>query len=565
MAYRRLGDILVDAGLLSEEQVNSALASSKTSDLRLGEYLVKNGVLTEMQIIDALSIQLGMDFIDLSKISIDPSLTQVLPKNIAKAHSIVPVRKQSDTLYIAMSDPLNFRAVEEAKSASRCRVVPMISTREGVERAIASLYGNEGVNKAITELQSNLVSIGAIQDEIHLEDGEDEETQAPTIRLIDSIIERAVVERASDIHFEPNADSVNVRMRIDGMLRHMFTVPKNLQSSVTSRIKVMSNMDIAERRIPQDGRANVRAKGKEVDLRVSTLPTNYGEKIVIRLLEKSSDLINPKSIGLTDSHLAQFEDLIKNTSGVILVAGPTGSGKSTTIYAMISSLNSEAVNIVTLEDPIEYDIDGVNQVQINEKVNMTFASALRSVLRQDPDIISVGEIRDGETAEIAMSAAITGHLVLSTIHTNNAIATLDRLQDIGVEAYLTSSALKGIIAQRLVRTICPNCREAYTPSAEELEYMHIDSANAKDVQFYHGKGCPECMNTGYYGRHAIFEILTIDKSIKDLIRKGATVTEFAEAARAHGFKSMFDDCRRLVLDGVTTVEESSRVLHTTDD
>ncbi|MGI6072140.1 MAG: GspE/PulE family protein [Lachnospiraceae bacterium] len=565
MAYKRLGDILTDAGVLSEEELDKALALGSEQKKRLGEVLIDNKIITERQLIDVLKYQLGVDFIDLSKVDIPIQMAQLLPKNIARRHKVVPVKVVGDTIYVAMSDPLNFVAIEEVKSATKKRVVPMIAMKSATDRAINVLYGNENVNRAIDEMQKsmNIDGVQPIGDLV--ESGEIDEQAAPGIRLVNSIIERGAQENASDIHMEPRENGFVVRMRIDGVLHEILTVPQNLQSSVISRIKIMGEMDIAERRIPQDGRSFIRVKGKDIDLRISTLPTKYGEKVVIRFLEKSSSLLTGAGIGLTGKLLDNYNGLIANANGVILIAGPTGSGKTTTMYTMVSDLNREEVNLVTLEDPIEYNIDGVNQVQINEKVGMTFANGLRAILRQDPDIIAVGEIRDGETAEIAMRAAITGHLVLSTIHTNSAIATLDRLLDIGVEPYLIASALKGVIAQRLVRKICPNCKESYTPDEDELISMGFDPDKSKDIRFYRGKGCPECLNIGYRGRTAVFEMLVLNSEIKQKFRENAPHYELEEAVyRSPGFETMSKNCLRLVLEGTTTASEAKRILHTTD-
>jgi type IV pilus assembly protein PilB len=565
MAYKRLGEILTDAGVISDEQLGKALALGREQEKRLGEVLIDNKIITERQLIEVLKYQLGVDFIDLSKVDIPVQMAQLLPKNIARKHEIVPVRVVGDTIYVAMSDPLNFMGIEEVKSATKKRVIPMIATKSATNRAIHVLYGNENVSRAIAEMQKsmNLDALEPFGDLV--ESGEIDEQAAPGIRLVNSIIERGAQENASDIHMEPRENGFVIRMRIDGVLHEILTVPQNLQSSVISRIKIMGEMDIAERRIPQDGRSNIRVKGRDIDLRISTLPTKYGEKVVIRFLEKSASLLTSDGIGLTGKLLDSYNELIANANGVILIAGPTGSGKSTTMYTMVNDLNREEVNLVTLEDPIEYDIDGVNQVQINEKVGMTFAFGLRAILRQDPDIIAVGEIRDGETAEIAMRAAITGHLVLSTIHTNSAIATLDRLLDIGVEPYLIASALKGVIAQRLLRKICPNCKESYTPDEDELVSMGLDPDKSKDVKFYRGKGCPDCLNTGYRGRTAAFEMLVLNSEIKQKIRENAPHHELEEAVyRSPNFETMSQNCLRLVLEGTTTASEAKRILYTTD-
>ena len=384
---------------------------------------------------------------------------------------------------------------------------------------------------------------------------------APTVRLVNSIIERGVTERASDIHMEPRAADMVVRMRIDGVLRRILTVPRDLMGSVISRIKVMSNLDLTERRAPQDGRANVRVKGVEIDLRVSTLPTIYGEKVTIRILNKSAQLLKASALGLMGEDLEKFNLLMNNSDGMVIIVGPTGSGKSSTMYTMVGALNTEEVNLVTLEDPVEYDIDGVNQVQINDKVGMTFAGGLRSILRQDPDIIAVGEIRDGETAEIALRAAITGHLVLSTLHTNSAISLLDRLLDIGCEPYLIAEALKGVISQRLVRRICPDCRQEYIADEEELERMGLP-VDSKDVKIYKGKGCPNCYHTGYRGRIAVFEILIMSRKTKRMVAENAPRAELMEEFVREGhYRSLKDGARDLVLNGITTVAEMTRILN----
>lgn len=562
MAYKRLGDLLVSVGLITNEQLGEALKISKNQGKRLGTVLIETGVITELQLIDVLKIQLGVEFVDLAKMDIPLSLANMVPKNIARKYTVVPVRAVGGELYLAMVDPLNFVAIEEVKSVTKKRVIPMIATASATERAIAALYGAEGVSRAIDELQRDLVNdenavTKAATTPLDLEEGQ----SAPTIRLVNSIIERAVSENASDIHLEPCEGGMIVRMRVDGVLHQILTVPKNLQASITSRIKIMGAIDIAERRIPQDGRANVRVRQKDVDLRISTLPTIYGEKIVVRLLMKSEQLLTSAGIGLVGENLEKYQDLIRNSNGVILIVGPTGSGKSSSMYTMIQDLNRDEVNLVTLEDPVEYNLDRINQVQINEKVGMSFASGLRAILRQDPDIIAVGEIRDGETAEIAMRAAITGHLVLSTLHTSDAVSTLDRLVDIGIEPYLIASALKGIISQRLVRKICPHCREAYKPTEDELDLLELP---AGDYTFYRGKGCSECMETGYRGRTATFEILTMTTEIKRKFRDRVPQNQLMEAVERSGFKSMLVDCRKLVLAGVTTSEEASRILHTTD-
>lgn len=567
MAYKRLGDLLIAAGEITPEELDMGLQRQKETKERLGAALISAGIITEAELIEALRLQLGIEYIDLSKTTIPISMAQVVPKNIAKQFQVVPVRMERDELYLAMSDPMNFYAIEEVKKAVRKKIVPMIATAEGVEHAILVLYGNEGAARAIE----------AMKREAPTEEDNGEEAQftgnilndnindAPTIRLVNSIIERAILERASDIHIEPKEKELQVRMRIDGVLRKILTIPKNLQNSVISRLKIMSGMDIAERRVPQDGRFNVKNKKREFDLRVNSLPTVYGEKIVARLLDKRAGYLTPDSIGLMGDNLKKYQRAIHCTSGVILIAGPTGSGKSSTMNTMISQLNTEEVNVVTLEDPVEYNIDGVNQVQINEKTGMDFANGLRAILRQDPDIIAVGEIRDGETAQISMRAAITGHVVLSTIHTNDAVGTIERLEDIGVEPYLIATALRAVISQRLVRRICPKCKKSYEATDEEVRRLGL-STEHKHI-FYRGEGCADCFNTGYRGRIGVFEILEITPEIRPLISQqaGRPVIE-QELASAHSeFKTLRENAIQLVEEGITTTEEVQRVIYETGD
>ncbi len=564
MAYMRLGDLLLASGLILPEQLERALELQKENKERLGDVLVQSGIITEQQLIDALRIQLGVEFVDLTAVSIPVELAKYVPRSLAKKYCIVPVKLVRDTLYLAMSDPLDFIAQEEVKAASRKRVIPMIATRRATEQAISRLYGNEGTARVIEEMKReagvatpDIVPVQLAGQESDGSDG------APTIRFVNSLIECAFAERASDIHLEPQEGEMVVRMRIDGLLRRMLTVPTNLQNTVISRLKIMGGMDISERKVPQDGHAMLRVKGSSVDLRVSSMPTVYGEKIVLRLLNKSSELLSRDAIGLEGDDLAYYTALLKNTGGVILLVGPTGSGKSTTLCVMLRDLAREEVNIVTLEDPVEYYIPDISQCQINEKTGMTFASGLRSILRQDPDIIAVGEIRDGETASIAMRAAITGHLVLSTLHTNDAPSAVDRLRDIGVEPWLISAALRGVVSQRLVRRICPHCKRPYHPASDELALFGMD--DAPELVFYKGEGCPECRHTGYTGRRAVFEILMLNAPLRRLINRGASVDELAAEARKHGFATMRERCRDLVLRGETTAEEAARTISSTMD
>lgn len=561
MAHKRLGDVLIDASLISQEQLEHALSLQKKTKRRLGEVLVDGGVITEEELIEALQTQLGIDFIDLSQVDFDPELVHVISKNVARTYTVVPVKTTPDEVYLAMADPLNFVAIEAVKAATRKRVIPMVATREAILRTIARLYGGEGAARAIEEMKRDIrkssddmqvFSTSTLGDDADVE-------SAPTVRLVNNIIERAATERASDIHLEPREEDLHVRMRIDGLLRTVLNVPKELQRSIISRLKVMGNMNTSEHRIPQDGRANVRIKKQDIDLRINTLPTIHGEKAVIRLLNKDENLLKAEGIGLAGDDLEKYRKLIHANSGMVLIVGPTNSGKSSTMHTMIRELNTDSVNLVTLEDPVEYNIDGVSQVQINERVGMTFASALRSVLRQDPDIIAIGEIRDGETAQIATRAAITGHMVLSTVHTYDAISTIDRLIDIGVEPYLIASGVRGIISQRLVRRICTNCRQAYAPDPEEYEILAMPSDSTE--QFYRGAGCPTCFNTGYRGRTGVFEILLLDRGVRACIAADVSREVLQQTIEQNSsFRTMRESCRQLVLDGITTIEEAQKTI-----
>lgn len=559
MKYIRLGDLLVKSGTITQAQLDEALRLQENSEERLGTVLQKQGFITEKQLIDTLMSQLGVEFIDLNGCNIPSEMAQVLPKNIAKKHGVVPVRVTRSDVYLAMADPLNFVAIEEVRSVTRRRVIPLIATAAAVDRAVQNLYSNQGAMRAIEDMQRDLLQYGADTSSIvpTMAVDEDEADAAPAIRLVNSIIERACTEGASDIHMEPGEDSMTIRMRIDGALRPIIPVPRELQNSVISRMKIMARMDIAQKLVPQDGRANVTVRQETLDLRISTLPTIYGEKVVIRLLRKTPELATLEGIGLEGENLERFCNLVDRAAeGVILMVGPTGAGKTSTLYAIIDRLKSEEVNLVSLEDPVEYHIDGICQVQINEKTGLTFANVLRSVLRQDPDIIAVGEIRDGETAEIAMRAAMTGHLVLSTVHTNNALSSVDRLLDIGVESYLIAGAVKGIVSQRLVRRLCPYCKKPYAPSAEELAALGMEPG---DYTFYRGEGCSECFGTGYRGRTGAFEILEITPDMRRAIH-ARSLRDLENAMEKANFHPIMENCRRLILNGVTSVEEVYRVL-----
>ena len=564
MLEKRLGEMLVAASYITENQLKMAQElQSRNPDQKLEDILIENGFTTQERVYRVKASQMDCEFIDLNKAELSRDMARLISKAVAKKYNVIPVQGDAKVMYLAMSDPMNFVATNAIQMLVKRKIIPMLATPEAITRAITNLYGSESAERALKELQGAEVDgVDEVQMiTANIIDNDDEEA-APTVRLVNSFLEYAVHQNVSDIHMEPRESAMFIRMRIDGVLRHVFTVPRATQSAVIARIKVMGNMNIAEHKIPLDGRSNVRVGNVDVDLRISTLPTVYGEKVVIRLLRKSSDLLNTKGIGLTGKNLDKFNTLLENSNGVILIVGPTGSGKSSSMYTMIGKLNTEQVNLVTLEDPVEYNFDGVNQVQINEKTGMTFASGLRSILRQDPDIIAVGEIRDGETADIAMRAAITGHLVLSTLHTNDAPSTLDRLLDMGVESFLISTALKGIISQRLVRRICPNCREAYEPTDEEQKMIRLPVTRGRT--FYRGKGCPMCFGTGYRGRTAVFEILVINAAIRHAVADNVPHSQLMELIHQSDFEPLINDCVRLVLDGTTTVQEAFRTVNSTD-
>mgnify|MGYP002576329578 FL=1 len=554
MKNKRLGEMLVDAHILSQDKVEEAVKLQANSGKRLGAVLLENGYITETQLIDVLKIQLGIDFIDVNKETIDPSMASIVPKSIAEQYHVVPIKLEKDKLILAMEDPLNLRALEAVKQITKYKVTPYIAYASAVERAILVLYENEGASIAIEQMKQERGIDATFEEVAKQSDVASKSSAAPTVKLVNSILERSLAEGASDIHIEPRENDMVVRIRVDGRLNQMLTIPKGLQDAVISRFKIMSEMNITEHRIPQDGRAQMTSSdGNVVDLHLSSLPTIYGEKIVIRILTRDKNSLTRTGIGITEKDNERFSRILKNSSGLIMIVGPTGSGKTSTLYTMIEELKSETVNMISLEDPVEFQIEGVTQVAINEKIGLTFASALRSCLRQDPDIISIGEIRDGETASIALRAAMTGHLVLTTVHTEDAVSAIDRLRDLGVEPYLIGGSLRGVVSQRLVRKICPNCKEEYVPDSEIIDLAGINPLNK---HFYKGKGCYMCFDSGYKGRTGVFEILTIDSFLRDQISKGINGNELRKLVSERGsFTPMIVNGRDLVEKGVTTVDE----------
>lgn len=546
----KIGELLREKNLITEAQLKVALNEQKTSGKRLGEVLQDLGYITEKQILQIIAEQLGTKIIKASEIEINPDLKKIIPENIARRLKVVPIKEDEKRVMIATNDPANVGIYDELERMLRKEVYPFVVTKDDLLYLLEKVYGTEDRLYKTAEDVTKKLATGR---EDTLENLAEE---TPVINLVDGIIHKAVSDRASDIHIEPDEDKLRVRYRIDGVLIEVLGLNRSIHPAVVSRIKIMSGMNIAEKRVPQDGRFKLVSGGKDVDFRVSTLPTNFGEKVVLRILDRSKALLDLSNIGMDPHSLSVYQSIIEKPYGIILISGPTGSGKTTTLYATLNKLNSPDKNIVTVEDPIEYNFKLINQVQTDETAGVTFASALRSILRQDPDIIMVGEIRDKETAEIAIQASLTGHLVLSTIHTNDAISSVVRLVDMGIENFLVGTSLIGVVGQRLVRKICNHCKEEYTPEPEMLERLKIKD---NGIRFSRGKGCPECKYTGYMGRVGIYEVLKIDSTIKQMITKGKSVDEIRSYAVKNGFRSMFDGGFEIVKSGVTTIEELLRV------
>lgn len=555
-AYKKkLGDILVDSGKITEAQLIQALDKQKSTKKKLGEVLIDEGLITEEEIFEVLQIQLGFSRVYLDGIVIDKEVIKKVPINIAKMYTLIPFQLDGNVLSVAMHDPLNFFAADDVSITSGCEVQIFIATKSEINKAIDKYYSGQNVAMAAEEL-SKENKIASEEKKVKESIAEEEINNAPIVKLVDSILKDAIKARTSDIHIEPFENYVKIRYRIDGQLYEKQRIAKDSLASLVTRIKILSNLNIAEKRIPQDGRIKMKSDGKEIDMRVSVLPTIHGEKVVIRILNTNNFNITKEQLGMEEDDLEKLERIIQAPYGIILATGPTGSGKSTTLYSILKELNKDDVNIVTVEDPVEYMLEGINQVNVNVKAGLTFASGLRSILRQDPDIVMIGEIRDSETAEIAIRAAITGHLVLSTLHTNDAPSTVVRLMDMGIQSYLVASSVVGIIAQRLVRKICPHCIEEYTASDYEKKILGVDTD--LDIKLYRGTGCIKCEDTGYSGRLGVYEILEVTKEIRDLITKKADVEEIKQAAIKNGMKTIRKGCKNLVLRGKTTIDELIR-------
>ncbi len=555
---KKIGDLLIEADLLTEEQLEEAINIQNKTGERLGSILIDYNYVNEGQVMEVMEFQLGIPFIDLNNITISSEVQKLIPYQLVMRHNAVPVKLEMKLLYVAMEDPLNFIAIEDIRIATNLEIVPVISYKKAILNAINKLYGNESSDDAIKEFQREAGGYSDTYSDI--QDNQSLEVDsAPIVRLVNSILESAVSEGASDIHIEPLEKEVRVRYRVDGKLHLSKNIPKTALSAVVTRIKILADLDIAEKRVPQDGRCDYKVKDRIYNMRVSILPTVNGEKVVMRILDKMNFLIPKEQLGFTTENLKKFDQLLHNPHGIILITGPTGSGKSTTLYTMLSELNQVSDNITTVEDPVEYMIDGLNQVQVNAKAGLSFAGALRSFLRQDPDIIMLGEIRDNETVDVALRAAITGHLVLSTLHTNDAVSSISRLVDMGVPPYMIGVALMGVISQRLLRRLCPHCAESYTPGEHELTFLRLPTG--EKFTFKRAKGCPVCNNTGYKGRIAVHEILLIDKGHRELIAREASTSEIMDYSAKGGMTTLKDECIKLLKRGITSFEEVSDITY----
>jgi len=554
---RKLGDLLVQADMLTVKQLKKALAEQERTGEKLGEILVKKGWVTEQNIVEVLEFQLGIPHVDLSKYAIDPKAASMISESLAKRYMLIPIQIENDRLVVAMSDPLNVYAIDDVKLATKMEVMPVIASLADVKQAIDRMYGVSKTVSIAEEFRRQMQEKPQKKNGLDEEMDEADVLNSPAVKLVNSFIEQAIRRNASDIHIEPFENYVRVRLRIDGQLHEILKTDISALNAIVTRIKILGKMNIAEKRIPQDGRIGVTLDNNQLDLRVNTLPTIYGEKVVIRLLYRTGMQLRKEELGFCESDLKKFESLLMKPHGIILLTGPTGSGKSTTLATALRELNKPNVNIITVEDPVENMIEGINQVNVNAKAGLTFASALRAILRQDPDIVMIGEMRDTETASIAVRASITGHLVLSTLHTNDAPSSITSLIDMGIEPYLVATAVEGIIAQRLVRRICKNCKTAVHPTSDEAEILKIP----KNSLIYKGKGCQACNNTGYKGRLAVHEVLVLDSSMREMIVKGANSDEIREFAINHGMITLWDNTKRNVLEGNTTVEELLRVAY----
>ncbi|NNE09849.1 MAG: Flp pilus assembly complex ATPase component TadA [Gemmatimonadetes bacterium] len=569
-AKKQIGDLLVEAGLLTQEDLKNVLREQKSSGKRLGELLVTKKFCTEAEIATGLSIQLGVTLVDMKNAPVEPSALELMNEKLARKHTAMPIAIEGRNLTVAFADPLDFDAIESLQFATGTVIQPVIATAKGIGWAIDKHYRiGDSVDKIVKDISSTkkveLVSdLDMAKQTTDLTDLRNQSEAAPVIRMVNHIISTAVDRGASDIHIEPGRDLVVVRNRVDGHLRIELELPKWVQGALISRIKIMAKMDIAEKRLPQDGRFGVKISGDKYDFRASTLPANFGEKIVIRILDSASVPKSMDQLGLEEAELKKLMSVIRQPQGIVLVTGPTGSGKTTTLYAALSEIKSVEKNVTTLEDPIEYELDGINQIGINEKAGRTFPVMLPSILRQDPDVIMVGEMRDCETAMIAMQGSLTGHLVLTTIHTNHTLATITRLRDLGIPSYMIASTITGIVAQRLVRRICESCRTEVPADPDMLSRLGISPKNAEHMKLFEGKGCANCGNTGYQGRVGIYEMLLLTPRLREQIANDAPESTIKQLALAEGLVPLRTGALDKMLRGITTASEVLRVVQMDD-
>ena len=565
---KALGQILKERQWASNQQIDECVAAARTEGGVLGHLLVARGYITEEQLVEALAQQAGMEVINLDNIDVPADVVDHVSLSIAEVYKIAPVayEPESDTLTVAMADPLGVQVLDDLKFMLNCNVRGAVSTEAAVERAIQKYYGGqrESVEQLIKDIEETRdeidydIQYGQQSTSIDLEQLQELANSMPVVKLLNLILITAIKDQSSDIHFEPFEDEFKVRYRVDGVLYEMMPPPRHLALAIISRIKVMSNLDIAETRLPQDGRIELNMSGNPIDLRISTLPCLHGESVVMRVLDRSVVALDLDRLGLREDDLKTVRALVDRPHGIILSTGPTGSGKTTTLYSMLNYANDIGVKIITTEDPVEYDLQGIMQVQINEEIGVTFAKCLRSILRQDPDKILVGEIRDLETAQIAIQASLTGHIVLSTLHTNDAPTTITRLIDLGVEPFLLTATIEAIVAQRLVRTICTNCKTQYEPTAEALGSINLTPEDIEGKNFCYGKGCQRCNNTGYRGRIAIFEIMMISDTLREMIMRNESANAIRQVAQQEGMRTLRGSGLLHIFDGITTIEEVVR-------
>ncbi len=563
----RIGDLLVEAGAITEEELKEALAKQKETGGKIGNVIMDMGFISRELLITVLTTQMGIDFIEVKSCKIEEEIIRLVPESIVNKNKLIPICYDEDNpniLKVAMSDPMDIVAIDDIAISTGLQVEPMLAFEDDIVEAIGKYYGSQQAMEAAELYRKERESMEITQEEADM--AQSDIDNSPIVLLVKQIIEGGVRQRASDIHIEPMETSVRVRYRIDGALKQVMSYDYSILAAISARIKIIGGMDIAEKRKPQDGRITIMVDRKEFDVRVSMLPTVYGEKTVMRLTSKDG-LTKPKSgLGFTPEEIKVFDGILSNPHGIILVTGPTGSGKSTTLYTSLSELNKEDVNIITVEDPVEANIDGINQVQVNVKAEMTFAAALRSILRQDPDIIMIGEIRDGETAGIAVQAAITGHLVVSTLHTNSAASTVTRIIDMGIEPYVAGDALVGVIAQRLVRRLCTSCKQPRLADEDEKKILGIKEEDIEDdVVIYEPVGCPLCNDTGFAGRIGVYEMMPVSKGLQAVIARGATADVIEKQALEEGMTTLKMGAAKHVLNGITALSEMKKIVYETGD